>query len=324
MSVAADRGVILALFDSMADEDAYQPLLEGLPRLLCLNTLPDKTHFEGKMASLQLTPPLVIISSRLYPRSRPELVAHLRKLYPGADILLITLAADSLPPLQQLAADRVRHLLVTPSGADLKDVSSQREAINRLLAKSPWDLVECVRPGTRIHEVPLNSSRQKEALIAAVERTVTGESLEMELLRQRAALLADEMVENALYGAPRGDDGTKLYRKGEERAIAPSEKILFRFAFDGETLAMEIADGWGTLAPEMVIDFLSRNQEGAFPDEGEAGGRGLFIIWKFLDHLHVNIHPGQKTVMGGHLKATSTFDYEGPRSFSISTDSACF
>lgn len=322
MIAAADRHLILALFKNISDEDAFRPLLEGVPGLLSLSNPPDKDEFQGIMAALELHPSLVILSGRLYPESRPELVAELRKLYPGTEILLITLATDPLPPLRQLAADRVGHLLVTPNADDPDGIASQRQAIEKLLERSPWELGECVRGGSRIHEFQLNSSRQKETLIAAVERAIAGDSYEMELLRQKAALLTDEMVENALYGAPRGDDGNKLYRKGEERDIAVGEQIVFRFAFDGETLAMEIVDGWGTLAPEMVVDFLSRNQEGLFTEEGEAGGRGLFIIWRFLDHLHVNIRPGRKTILGGRLKAAADFDCEGPRGFSISTDYA--
>ena len=145
----------------------------------------------------------------------------------------------------------------------------------------------------------------------------------MDFLRQRAALLADEMVENAIYGAPQDSFGKKLYSKGESRSIADNEKILFCFAFDGETLAMEIADGWGTLVPEMVIDYLARNQDGVAEHCEENGGRGLFIIWRFLDHLHINIRQGMQTILGGHLKADSPLDSDSPKGFSISTEYMC-
>lgn len=313
--------VILALFDKESDEDAFRPLLDGLPGLLSLSNLPEKEIFIEKMGVLHLRPSIIILSGRLYPSYRPELVSDLRALYPGVEILLLTLECDPLPSLQRLASDRVRHLMVTPD--DGKKGEILRKAICKLLVRAPWQLQECVRPGSRVHEFPLNSSGQKELLIATVEKAIPGHTSEMELLRQRAALLADEMVENALYGAPRGKDGRKLYRKGEERSIHEDEKIVFRFAFDGETLAMEIADGWGTLAPELVVDFLSRNQDGLGLDEGGAGGRGLFIIWRFLDHMHVKIQPGRQTVLGGYLSATSAFDFEGPRGFSISTECHC-
>src|SRR6185369_1610307 len=321
MMAAADPHLILALFNDGADAEALRPLLNGLPGLLSIGNPPEKELFAEKMSALRLNPSLVILSSRLYPESRPELVARLKAIFPGAEILLVTLATDPLPPLEQLAADRIRHLLVAPADDELAGIVSQREAILRLLVRAPWKLQDYVRPGCRIHEFPLVFSSQKEALIASLEKEIRGDSPEMELLRQRAALLADEMVENALYGAPQCDKGKKLFCKGEDRVIDADEKIFFRFAFDGETLAMEITDGWGTLRPEMVVDFLARNQEGTEMDE-EVGGRGLFIIWRFMDHLHVNIRPGAQTVLGGHLRAVSTLDCEGPRGFSISTDYA--
>lgn len=320
MKAAADRHVILAIFNDGIDEDAFRPLLKGLPGLLCLGAPPEKELFAEKMTLLQLRPSLVILSSRLYPESRPEMVRELNELYPDAEILLVILAADPLPPLKQLAVDRIRHLLVTPADDEVEGIPSLRKAIARLLVKSPWKLQDYVRSGSPVHEFSLTSSGQKESLITSLEGAISGDSEEMEFLRQRAALLADEMVENALYGAPQGNDGRKLYHKGEERAIDADEKILFRFAFDGETLAMEITDGWGTLAPEMVVDFLARNQDGMGAELEEAGGRGLFILWRFLDHLHVNIHPGMRTLLGGYLKAASPFDSESPRGFSISTD----
>jgi hypothetical protein len=311
---------ILAIFSNSSDEAAFVPLLEGFCGLATIINPPGKELLFQKTGSLHLKPSLLIISSRLYPENRPELVADLREIYPEAEILLITQGTDPLPPLERISVDRIRHLLVTPTDDDRKGISSLQEAIIKLLVKSPWVLLDYVKPGTRIHKVKLTSSEEKEELITLLENAICGDSPEMEFLRQRAALLADEMVENALYGAPRDHNGRKLYFKGESRAIDDTEKIIFCFAFDGETLAMEIADGWGTLVPEMVIDYLARNQAGIAEVSEDAGGRGLFIIWRFLDHLHVTIRPGMQTVLGGLLKADSPFDCDSPKGFSISTD----
>jgi hypothetical protein len=319
MAAVPDLPAILALFNNGIDAEAFRPLLGDLPGLLSIENPPDKERLAERMVSMEMNPSLVILSSRLYPESRPELVAALRAIFPEAEILLITLANDPLPPLEQLATDRIRHLLVTPAEDEQEAIFSLQDAIFRLLVRIPWKLQDYVRPGSRIHEFPLVSSNQKETLIASLEEAIGGDSEEMELLRQRAALLADEMLENAIYGAPQNDDGSKLYRKGEDRVIEDEEKIIFRFAFDGETLAMEITDGWGTLSPEMIVDFLARNQSEMDEELDEIGGRGLFIIWRFMDHLHVNIRPGMRTVVGGHLKAASTLDCESPRGFSIST-----
>jgi hypothetical protein len=311
---------ILALFSDSTDEAAFAPLLEGFSGVINFVNPLEQKQFVSEINALGINPLLVIISSRIYPEARPEMVSALRNIFPLAEILLVTLDSDPIPPLEQLAIDRVRHLLVSPTDEDIEGISALQEAIIKLLLKSPWKLLDCVKPGTRVHEIRLNSSEEKETLILMLEDVIKGDSTELEFLRQRAALLADEMVENALYGAPRDAEGRKLYSKGEFRVINENELIHFCFAFDGETLAMEITDGWGTLVPEMVIDYLARNQDHMAKESDDTGGRGLFIIWKFLDHLHVNIRPGMQTVLGGQIKADFSLDCEAPKGFTISTN----
>lgn len=317
MKQTADSSRILTLFKNREELDSLRHLFEGFANV---DLVTAATPEFSAALSPGLTPPVLItVTAALYPEAEPLLVASLRRLYPEAEILLMTLGSDTLPPLQQLAKDRVRHLLVTPDDGD-DDSAIIKDAVARLVSRSPWVLDNCVKQGTAVHEYALQIAADKEILIAVLEERLAGEQPELELLRQRAALLADEMIENALYGAPQDASGNKLYSKGDVRVVDDQEGILFRFAFDGETLAMEIADGWGTLQPDLIVDFLARNQEADSMENLDVGGRGLFIIWRFMDHLHVNIRPGERTVLGGHLKASPEFDLESPRSFSISTE----
>jgi hypothetical protein len=102
--------------------------------------------------------------------------------------------------------------------------------------RRPWEICSCLREGTAIHSFQLFSSEDKERLIGLLELLLAGDGEEHELLRQKGALLADELLENALYDAPRAADGSKLFRKGEKRVMLPEERIVFSFGFDGETL----------------------------------------------------------------------------------------
>lgn len=308
---------VLACFRDSDDERLCLPLLQDIPGLVTAHNLFDsRLLFVNGL--LHGAPRLVILSSRLYPGECPDLVREMKGVYPEAEFLLLTPANDPLPRFQLLARDQVRHLAVTPLGDESADDASLKGVVEKLLAKAQWSIADYVRPGTAVQEFPISFSSQKEALIAAIEGVIAGDAEEFELLRQKAALLADEMLENALYGAPQGEDGGKLYDKGVDRAIRAEENIRFRFAFDGTNLAMEITDGWGTLSPEQVISYLASNQEADGPQD-DGGGRGLFIIWRFMDHFHVSIRPGEQTVLGGHLKAFSPLDPEAPKGFSIST-----
>lgn len=308
---------VLACFRDDEDEKICLPLMKDIPGIVTM-----RGKFDARLlyvnGLLNGTPRLVILSSRLYPGECPDLVREIKPLYPEAEFLLITPAHDPLPPFQQLVNDKVRHLTVTPLGEAQEGEASLTEVVGKLIGKKRWDITDYVRPGTPVHYFPISSSCQKEQLIASIELLIDRDAEEFELLRQKAALLADEMLENALYGAPRGEDGTKLYQKGADREILADEEIHFRFAFDGKNLAMEIVDGWGTLCPDQVVSYLANNQESAGLLD-EAGGRGLFIIWRFLDHFHVSIRPGRQTVLGGHLKVFSQCDPAAPKGFSIST-----
>lgn len=313
---------VLALFKSADDETLCNPLMTGIPGIIRLRAGDNAVASLENLKRVGIEPSLSIVSGRLYPGERPDLVAALRRLFPATEVLLLASAADPFPPLQPLAADLVRHLAISPAAPGSQGSREAKcqflAAIKKLVEGRPWKMADHLRPGTPVQAHNVSSSAQKEELIALIEALIAGDSAEIELLRQRGALLADELLENALYDAPQREDGSKIYRKGEERSIAPQERIVFRFGFDGEILAMEIADGWGSLSPDLVLKHLAGNQHG--PEMADdAGGRGLFIIWRIMDQFHVNITPGRRTVVGGHLKAASPLDLDAPRGFHIST-----
>jgi len=121
------------------------------------------------------------------------------------------------------------------------------------------------------------------------------------LLCQKTALMVDEMLENALYAAPRTADGRTLFQKGEPRLLLSTERIRMRYHFDGSRLALEVRDNWGTLTAAQVFAFLAQNTAQTLPEPDRAG-RGLFFMWRLLDQFYVSIRPGVETVVGGCLQ----------------------
>jgi hypothetical protein len=236
--------------------------------------------------------------------------------------MLMGLSTDPPPPLGLLLQDGVRHLLINPSDGPFSDTSRVSSlfdlTIRRLKRGLPLYMADYIQPGTTIHECRVSSSEQKEVLISQLESTISGYSKECEMLRMKGALLADEMLENALYAAPRGDRSEPLYRKGEKRTLSDRENVVFRYGFDGESLALEVTDGWGTLSSEAFFENVTRNMDSLGPHE-EIGGRGLFIIWRFLDSLHIRINPGKQTVIGGHIRLASAEKFSETKGFHIST-----
>jgi hypothetical protein len=310
------KPVVAVLYRDVADSKLWEGALKGIPGLLPITVEQNVTLSLERLRRAGDSLRLVILSARLYPGKSPELAARIRAACPRAELLLVSCSEDPPPPLTPLWADKVRHLAFSPPHEGRRDREYLPEIVTRLVERRPWELCSCLRAGTAIHSFQLRSSGEKDALIAALEAALAGEGEEYEALRQKGALLADELLENALYDAPRAPDGSKLFRKGEPRVLTPRERIVFSFGFDGATLALELSDSWGSLEPEVVLEHLARNQEGGLLDD-DAGGRGLFIIWRFLDHFHMNVHPGLETVVGGHLQLSSCLDPEVPRGFHI-------
>jgi hypothetical protein len=307
---------VAVLYKDAADRKLWEEALKGVPGLweISVGQNPGAALERLRRAGSALR--LVILSARLYPGENPGLVARIRAASPGCELLVISSCAEPSPSLTQLRADDVRHLAFDPPREERRDAAYLPAMVSDLTERRPWDICSCLREGTPLHSYQLASSDDKEVLIAALEALLPGEGAEYEMLRQKGALLADELLENALYDAPRGPDGGRLFRKGERRTILPQERIVFSFGFDGETLALQLIDSWGSLEPEVVLEHLAKNQENcALADE--SGGRGLFIIWRFLDRFHLNVQPGLETAVGGHLQLSSGLDPELPRGFHI-------
>ncbi|MDD2319308.1 MAG: ATP-binding protein [Geobacteraceae bacterium] len=317
-----DTGTIVALISDHTERTVWTEIFSRMEERPMLVEMHDISLVVKDIRKRGLRASLVIVSTRVYPQAYPKIVSQARQLFPDAEILLMGLATDPPPPLSPLLADNVRHLLINPVCGPFHDPDkvafSFDLSIRRLKNGIPLSMADYLRPKTSISEFNLSSSTQKEEMIAQLEKTIGGYSQECEMLRMKAALLADEMLENAFYAAPRGAHSEPLYLKGKKRNLAEGENVVFRYGFDGDTLALEVADGWGTLSSDAFFDHVIQNMSAVGPHE-EIGGRGLFIIWRFLDELLIRINPGKQTVIGGHLRLSTAGLMPEIKGFHITT-----
>lgn len=317
---------ILAFFRNDADERRWKTDLALIPGMVSIVTGESVRLSVMEACRSMPQPQCVLLSASFYPDRGLDITTLVRNLLPGTEILLVSPDSEPFPDIEFIFRDGIRNLVVAPSASfppgNGKADSPLRIAVASLSADRHERISRCLRRGAMVSEFMLTSSDQKEALIRHLENAVNGKSAEAEFLRQRAALIADEMIENALYGAPRKSDGTRIFRKGEHREILPDERIVFRFGFDGENLAIEVSDGWGNLQPEEIIGHLGKNRDrkGLPPTDG---GLGLFLIWRFVDHLYVSIAPGRETIVSGHVRLASPGDLTEAKGFHMETLRAC-
>jgi hypothetical protein len=249
------------------------------------------------LPSLGFVPALSLVSADLYPHSRPDLVQVLRRNFPKMDVAVIVSPAASTVPLRQLLLDRVRHLAVADPREGAKRV---RTLINAICEGKSWELMSYLDSDAGCQEFRMDHLDKKEEVLSSIENMIVGTAPDLENLRQSSVLLADEMIENAFHAAPPGS--------------SVPEPVIIRAGFDGETLALQVIDAWGSLTPEKALELLTRHQEGQITIDSPRG-RGLFILWQFFDHLHINVKAGRQTAIGGQLRRKSYSNMEQPKGF---------
>jgi anti-sigma regulatory factor (Ser/Thr protein kinase) len=182
---------------------------------------------------------------------------------------------------------------IYPMSSQTRSAASFRIDCNGDIVSSDRHLVP-LRVHPQRTEWRLSHYGDKQEVIAQLERLLEGDGGPIGFLRQRAALMADEMLENALVAAARG---TGESRPGPE----PGGEVTFCLFFDGERLALEVTDPWGRLSSERVRDFLRMNLAETHPVE-DRSGRGLFFMWQFMEDFYVSVIPGVETSVGGLLQ----------------------
>jgi PAS domain S-box-containing protein len=106
-------------------------------------------------------------------------------------------------------------------------------------------------------------------------------------------LMADELIENSLYGAPLDPWQHKIYQKGQRRVVEPAEGIRVLLMTDGERLGMTVIDRWGTFTPATFLNrlALNANHDGI---EAGVGGAGMYLMWRMSDYLQIRVKPQQE------------------------------
>lgn len=298
-----DTSTVLSIFKEKSTLNAWTPILSKFQGLPILFSPDDIGSDRFRPESLGFTPQLAIVSSDIYPDFGTNLIRQLRLEYPELDVVVLAAPNVSRLSLWPLVRDGIRHLAVADPIRESDKISS---LIKTLASKKPWTFSLYLNSESDFREFQLFEARQKESIICQIESLVCGQAADLEILRQKGALLADEMIENALQAAPEG----ALSKQG----------IWVKAGFDGEMLALQVIDKWGTLTPEKAMEYLARHQDGQVCIDTPRG-RGLFILWQFFDHFHLNILSGQETAIGGQLNRKSTQDNGLLKGFDFFQDS---
>lgn len=194
----------------------------------------------------------------------------------------------------------------------------------KILSGDIFGLDKYMSPGARTLCFDVVSSRQKGDVVAAAEEFAVEAGCQRQVA-EGFATAVDEALSNALYNAPVDAAGAPLYA-GYPRTVpvdlAPGAGVRIELASDGRRLGMSSLDRFGSLAPAVVLDYLSRcfAQRAYAPVEGSGGaGLGLYELIHLVQHFIVNVAPGRRTEVIGLIEVGPSFRRFAmkPKSFNL-------
>ena len=208
--------------------------------------------------------------------------------------------------------------------ADGPDVSDLLVTVQKIRHRDIFGLEKYFIWGVEPRTITLTSSSEKGAAIAAINEFATSIGVPSRL-RSLIRTAADEFISNAIYNAPVTADGQPRYARQPRTipvALEPHEQIEVRFCCDGRRFGLSASDPFGSLAPDMLQDYLARAMRAGddqISDSPGGAGLGFYQILGSLSHFVVNIDPRRRTEVIGLVDVSGSYRTfaTGGKSFNI-------
>lgn len=170
----------------------------------------------------------------------------------------------------------------------------------KLLRRDLFGLGKYLLWGVEPVRIEIRDSRKKLDYLAEVASYANALGCN-ERVVELVETVADELVTNAIYNAPRTEDGEPKYARRSRREpveLTDDEVGHLEFACDGDYIAVAQIDPFGSLTQETVVSYLNRCLVKGPEQLSEASGGagiGLYRVFQSLSKFVINVEPGRRT-----------------------------
>lgn len=177
------------------------------------------------------------------------------------------------------------------------DYQELRVTIRKLLSR---DIFGMDKYGVQAFEtIDVESSDQKYDLIDKVCDFYLKKGVKGRIARN-VELILNELLMNAIFDAPVNEKGEHLYLQLDRSTVVklkPGERPQLQYGMNDACLAVSVADPFGTFKEETFFSCVHRCyvEKSIANEEGKGAGMGLFLAFKSLNQLVVNVAPHQRT-----------------------------
>jgi len=145
----------------------------------------------------------------------------------------------------------------------------------------------------------LTSSLQKPALLQKIQDYFRQRGVPERTI-QKAALILDEMIMNAIFDAPADRRGHPLYYDRDRSSVIllkPRERPEISYGMADGKLALSVTDHFGRFNKTTFFSIMNRlrRHKSIRRGPGKGAGMGLFMTFRALDEMVVNVAPEKLT-----------------------------
>ncbi len=227
-----------------------------------------------------------------------ERLEHFDARYPGAKLVLHSTA----PTEANLPLMATRPFLRNIIAKNEEPIEPDELIITaeKLLRQDLFGLGKYLLWGVEPYRVEIRDSRKKLDYLQEVAAYALALGCN-ERVVELVETVADELVTNAIYNAPRTQGGEPKYARLSRREpveLADDEVGTLEFACDGDYIAVAQIDPFGSLTQETVVSYLNRCLVKGPEQLSEASGGagiGLYRVFQSLSKFVINVEPGRRT-----------------------------
>lgn len=184
--------------------------------------------------------------------------------------------------------------------------------VQKIIRKDIFGLAKYFSWGARSIDTKIRSSEDRAEVIAMTADLASKVGVQARLANLFCTVV-DELITNAIYDAPVDAEGRHRfahYHRSQQVTLEPDEEIEISLACDGRRLGVAVADPFGSLSTQKVLEYLTRCfRKGEDQIEKKDGGSGLGLYYTFeaLSHFAINISQGRKTEAIGLLDIRGSY-----------------
>jgi hypothetical protein len=208
----------------------------------------------------------------------------------------IAVPGEGLAPAEPEAVDALlaagwHHVIAHPMPILAEELLS---TVQKLIRSDVFGLEKYMTWSVEVRSYALADTRDRESAVNLIAKDIVAVGAP-ERISSMVSVIADELIANAIYGAPVDEQG--VHHRAREprdqgRKLDERDTVTVRWATDARYLAIEVRDRWGSIDPSAIGAKLAAGKQAAAQSEG---GMGLPLAYACCNQLVIGVAPTKLT-----------------------------